>query len=245
MIVLTELQTDLIKEATLVAYPEEMCGVLTKDSFINVKNIAEEPTTKFRMHPLELAKICQSNDVIAIIHSHCRDIRKPEIFDTRTPSLADMEGQKESKIPWLIVATEGETVTPPLQIPRIGNNNYIGRQFIWFINDCYTLVQDFYKFELEIDLPNHKPDRDFKELRYFSNLFDNFVTEYGFEELPIKGTVLQRGDILLVNNLGGVRNHLVVFDGKDLLHQDMLSVKVPLSTFAGRTDCILRYKDLV
>jgi proteasome lid subunit RPN8/RPN11 len=242
MIVLTELQTTLIREAALLSYPNEMCGVLLKESFTPVRNIAEEPAKAFRMHPLELAKICQNESAVAIVHSHCRDIRTPEVFDTRTPSLADMEGQKASKIPWLIVATEGQTVTPPLQIPRIKNNNYVGRQFIWFINDCYTLVQDFYKFELGIYLPNHTPDRDYKELRYFSNLFDNYLTEYGFEELPVKGTTLQRGDLLLVNNLGGIRNHLVVFDGTALLHQDMLSVRVPLSTFAGRTSAILRYR---
>ena len=242
MIVLTELQTTLIREATLLMYPEEMCGVLLKESFTPVRNIAEEPANAFRMHPLELAKICQNESAVAIVHSHCRNIRTPEVFDTRTPSLADMESQKASKIPWLIVATEGQTVTTPLQIPRIGNNNYIGRQFIWFINDCYTLVQDFYQFELKIRLPNHTPDRDFKELRFFSNLFDKFLEEYSFDELPVKETELKKGDILLVNNLGGIRNHLAVFDGESLLHQDMLSVKVPVSTFAGRTASILRYR---
>ena len=244
MIILTELQTNLIKEATLLVYPEEMCGILTKDSFIQVKNIAEEPTKAFRMHPLELAKICKDETILAIVHSHCRNARIPEVFDTRTPSLADMEGQKLGTVPWLIVATEGMSVTTPLQIPRIGNNNYIGRPFIWFIHDCYTLIQDFYKFELGIDLPNHTPEHDFKELRYFSNLFDNFLMAYGFEELEVRGTELKKGDLLLVNNLGGVRNHLAVFDGEALYHQDMLSVKVPSSTFAGRTSAILRYKGL-
>jgi proteasome lid subunit RPN8/RPN11 len=241
MIILTEEQKELIREATLLVYPEEMCGVLLKDSFIPVKNIAEEPDKAFRMHPLELAKICQNNTVIAIVHSHCRNARIPEVFDTRTPSLADMESQKVSNTPWLIVATEGQSVTTPLQIPRIGNNNYIGRPFIWFIWDCYTLIQDYYQFELGINLPNHTPDRDFKDLRFFSNLFDKFLDDFMFDELPIQ-TVLQRGDILLVNNLGGVRNHLVVYDGEALLHQDMLSIKVPLSTFAGRTSAILRYR---
>jgi proteasome lid subunit RPN8/RPN11 len=241
MIILTEEQKELIREATLLVYPEEMCGVLLKDSFIPVKNIAEESDKAFRMHPLELAKICQNNTVIAIVHSHCRNARIPEVFDTRTPSLADMESQKVSNTPWLIVATEGQSVTTPLQIPRIGNNNYIGRPFIWFIWDCYTLIQDYYQFELGINLPNHTPDRDFKDLRFFSNLFDKFLDDFMFDELPIQ-TVLQQGDILLVNNLGGVRNHLVVYDGKALLHQDMLSVKVPLSTFVGRTSAILRYR---
>ncbi len=241
MITLSEKQKEQIKVHTLACYPEEMCGVLTEEAFIPIRNVAENPLKSFALEPESFAVLLLRSNVKAIVHSHCRNIRVPEIFDTRTPSLADLAGQKETKIPWLIVATEGLTVTPPLELPREPSRSYVGRQFIWFMNDCYTLIQDYYHFELNIDLPNHKANKDFKDLRNSEGLFDDFIEEYGFTDLR-KEEVVQNGDIFLVDNAGQRRNHLAVYHNGNLLHQDRLSVAVNPAVFAGRTHRVLRYR---
>jgi len=148
-------QVEKIRVHTLRCYPEEMCGVLVDNDFFPIPNVAENKLMSFALDSEHLAVIASRCKIAGIVHSHCRNIKHPEVFDTRTPSIADLAGQKQSKVPWLIVATEGETVTPPLTIPRTPSNYYIGRPFIWFINDCYTLVQDYYLFELGIALPKN------------------------------------------------------------------------------------------
>jgi proteasome lid subunit RPN8/RPN11 len=238
MIVLTTKQKELITQHTLSCYPEEMCGGLTQDSFIPLTNISEDKTTSFAIGAAEI--LPHLGTFIAIVHSHCRNSRVPELFDTRTPSAADIKGQRKSKLPWLIVCCEGETVTNPLEFPRESSAEYIGRPFIWFVNDCYSLVQDYYKHELGIELPNHKADVDFCDLNKSGYLFENFIVDYKFEE-RYNVEKLVNGELLVLNHGGKFQNHLGIYHNGNVLHQDRLSVEVPLYTFANRINKVLRY----
>lgn len=241
MIVLNAVQKQLIEVHILSEYPKEACGVLTSDYYYPLPNISETPEKSFTPNPVDLALIAKEAKITAFVHSHCRDIRIPEVLDTRTPSLVDIANQKKTNIPWLIFATEGLTVTPPLELPRTPNNNYIGRPFIWFINDCYTLVQDYYQFEFGIMLPDSKPEGDYKDVRHTDGIFDKFIEEYGFGDIDISKTALQNGDLLLVDNAGSRRNHLAIVHDNRILHQDIVSAQVPYTTFFGRTHRYLRY----
>lgn len=234
---LNSVQEDLIRQAALTAYPNEMCGLLTQNSFAECKNVSTDPTKGFAFNPLEFAQYFPK--AIAVVHSHCRASNKPEIFDLRTPSYSDLIGQKRSAKPWLIVGTEGMSVTDPLQIPRIPSNQYLGRRFLWFINDCYSLVQDWYKFELGIELPDHQAKEDYRDLRNFSNLFTDYIQSYGFTEISLGE--ITRGDLLLLDNAGFEDNHLGIFTGTSVIHQDMISTEVPFETFIGRIKKVLRY----
>ena len=237
MIKLNQEQVDAIQVHTLACYPEEMCGGVTKDSFIPFTNASEDKLKSFSITALELL---QAGELTAIIHSHCRDSRVPEVFDTRTPSLADIIGQKESGLPWLIVCTEGISVTIPLEFPRESSSDYIGRPFIWFVNDCYSLVQDYYKHELGIELPNHKANVDFCDLSISGHLFDDYIVEYGFEEWYNTET-LENGNLLVLDYGGKSQNHLGIYHNGNVIHQGMLSVEVPLSTFSHRVHKVLKY----
>lgn len=238
MITLSEEQIKLIEIHTLACFPEEMCGGLTKDSFIPFTNISSDKEHSFSVSSLELVQYIDS--LIAIVHSHCRHVKHPVVFDTRTPSAADIKAQKKSNLPWLIVACEGITVTSPLEIPRQSNNEYIGRPFIWFVNDCYSLVQDYYKYELGIELPNHKANVDFLDLDRNGNLFDSFITEYNFKESSSLVN-LRNGDLVLLDYNGKIRNHLGIYHNGNIIHQDLLSVEVPFETFIGRINKVLKY----
>lgn len=233
----TALQEEKIKEHILRCYPEEACGILTEDDYVPCINIHENPTKAFRFDKLEYA----TNAVAAkaIIHSHTRKLRSLVVFDPRTPSYADTVGQKLSALPWLIYDTEGLTVGIPLQYPRIRSNIYEGRPFLWFISDCYTLVQDWYFYELGVALPDYKLEKDYTEIKHLNDLFTPYIEEYGFVEVPLNK--IQRGDLLLLDNAGFHQNHLGIYDGKNVLHQDMLSVIVPFETFYGRINKVLRY----
>jgi proteasome lid subunit RPN8/RPN11 len=234
---LTQEQVNLVREHTLACHPEEMCGFLTQTSFIPVKNIAKEPLKSFEIAPQDYLQ--HVSETIAIVHSHCRSAKTPEILDLRTPSYADFCTQKGTNLPWLIVSCEGITVSDPIQFPRIPNNNYSNRRFLWFINDCYCLVQDFYQFELGIKLKDYVVNQDYKTIRNLSNLFDDYITDYGFKEVQLEQ--IQEGDLILIDNEGFERNHLGIYTKGKVLHQGMLSALEPFEHFLGRIHIVLHY----
>lgn len=235
MIELNAIQTDKIKAATLAAFPREMCGVLTDDDFIQIDNIHNEPEHSFTMHSLQWGEAV--DQAVAVVHSH---VKKPEHqlgIDTRTPSGKDVKYQKLSGLPWLIVATEGQNVTPPVQIPREPSAKYEGREFIWYINDCFTLVIDYYKFQLDIDLPENVFDAFNDDI---SQVIAEYAEQHGFYDV-MNIDEIQNGDILVLNSLGLQENHLGVYLDGMVLHQMQTSRFDPFKNHIGRINRILRY----
>lgn len=241
MIKLTAKQTQQIKEHTLACYPEEMCGLLVEGEFTPLKNVAENPKKEFRI--LEQDLIPYLGNITAIVHSHCYNSKHPNLLDVRTPSVQDVKQQKISKIPWLIVGTEGQNVLEAIQLPRTKNNTYLGRPFIWYINDCYTLVQDYYWFELGIDLPDAVDNKDYKSTRILNEPFKAYIKEYGFSESTCIDD-MQNGDLILVDSGIASQNHLGIYHEGFILSQETLSIKQPFYNFIGRIHKVLRYVNI-
>lgn len=236
-IILSALQREKINNHTLECYPNEMCGLLTSTDFIPLNNIHKVPQNAFKIDKLEIIKYI--DEIVAIVHSHTRPISQHEIYDLRTPSTKDIEQQQLTNIPWIIVGSEGVTVTEPIQFPRIRNNTYVGRPFMWFINDCYNLLQDWYWFELGIDLPDHTTKLDYFDISKLSDVFDEYYEQYKFEEVPFRR--IQNNDVVILSNSNFNRNHLgIYFDGK-ILHQNQVSIIEPIESFIGRIHKVLRY----
>jgi len=219
-------------------YPNESVGlILQNGDIVPLANISETPEKSFKIDSLELAP--HLGNIGFIWHSHCVDPKKPSIYDARTPSLKDMEQQALSGVPWLIFASDGYDVTDPVQIPRVPSNEYLDREFIWFINDCYTLMQDYYHFELGIDLKQYVL-HDYRNVRKSHSVFNDYINEYGFIELYDLND-LQNGDLFIVDNSGFTENHLVIYHDGKLLHQGLLSCVEPFEAYAGKFKKRLRY----
>lgn len=223
----------------LDCFPQEACGLLTETAFIPCKNVAENPLNSFKI--AETESLPHFGHITGIVHSHCRN-RRTSPFDLRTPSPQDIENQKLSAVPWWIFATDGETILPAVKLPREYNEVLLERPFIWFINDCYSLVQDFYWKTFKIALPNHCSTDSVVSLFQKNDVFSPFIESYGFvytnEKLPSK-----IGDILLLDVFNGVRNHLGVFTGDGVLHQDSISKIESLQHFVNRIHAVLRHKE--
>lgn len=227
-----------IKQIILGNPLEENCGIILKnEEIIELKNISEERSKSFRINPTDIMGF--SGEIAYIWHNHVVNPRRPPILDPRTPSKADLEGQIASGIPWLIFANDTTTVMEPLQIPRIPNNSYLDRPFCWYINDCYTLAQDYYLFELGITLPSGKII-DTNDIRKKNHIFDTYLEEYGFTELKDLND-LQNGDIFIIDNGGLHANHILIYDNGEVLHQDLLSKREPIEAYFGRFKKRLRY----
>ena len=235
---LTPLQSQKIIDATLSAWPLEMCGVCTDDDFIELRNVSDNPQRSFAFDPIEYGRLVES--VTAIVHSHTKSIDEPEIYDLRTPSRKDRLNQRLSGKPWLIVGCEGEVVSEPVKLPRAPSDQYIGRPFMWFINDCYTLVQDYYLFERGISLMDHADEFDWGEGFIFDSLFYDYIEQAGFVEID-RQDGLKNGDLLILSRMGMSDNHLGIYHEGQVLHQEGLSVSVPASVFQNRISRVLRY----
>ena len=229
----------MIAEHIKKNYPNESCGLILKDDdmVIFLENISDNPAKSFKINPSELFPYL--GQIKFIWHSHCVDSRRPTIYDARTPSLMDMEQQKLSGVPWLIYACDGSVVTDAIQIPRTPNNDYLNREFVWFVNDCYTLVQDYYHYELGIDLKEYVL-HDYRDVRKSHAVFNDYINDYGFVELKNLDD-LQNGDLFIVDNSGFTENHLVIYHDGKLLHQGMISCVEPFETYAGKFKKRLRY----
>ena len=227
-----------IETYALEQYPNEMVGIIVSGDFIPLPNSSKDKENSIELLPEHYAQYC--GRIEAVIHSHTCKLRNSPLFDPRTPSKMDMLNQPKTKVPWGIVATDGTDVMSAKFFPRVPNNNYIGREFTWYINDCFTIVQDYYKFELDIEIPNHPYDYDLVEVMRQNYIYDKGYKAAGFIDLQSIEN-LQNGDILVVHqgNLKG--NHLAVVHDGQLLHQDMLSCFIPLNTFTGRIHKVLRH----
>lgn len=237
MIKLTPLQQQKIKEAALACHPFEMCGVCTVDDFIPLDNVSDNPEQSFKFAPLQYGRLI--DQVVCIVHSHTKDIKDAEVYDLRTPSHKDMLNQKRSGKPWLIVGCEGHEVSEPVQIPREPSPDLLGRPFMWYINDCYTLAVDYYKFVLGIDIKLHDDAFNWADIENLNGVFDQYVEAYGFKQVSHENP--QNGDLFVLSVRGMNANHLGIYHEGNLIHQDGISVELPLSVFQTRIARVLRY----
>lgn len=230
---------DEIHKETLFDYPNETCGVIINQEYIRLTNSASNPMESFQLLPEEYVLYV---DCDAIIHSHTMKFGKNYIYDIRTPSRADYLGQIHTDKPWYIVGTDGDTVFPPIKIPRERNNKYLGRNFMWYINDCYTLVQDYYYYEYGISLINHSTDFDFTKRK--TNLFDEYLGLAGFTSRNYLGDI-KDGEIVVISHKGRPASHLGIICGDRILHQDVVSISEPFHYYEGKISMILTHNSMV
>jgi proteasome lid subunit RPN8/RPN11 len=233
-------QKEAIAKAAKACYPEEMCGVLLEDSFICIENTHEDRLNHFRIPAKELVQYL--GGIKAIVHSHTLKQKRPSRLDLRTPSCEDIQAQQQASVPFLIVGTDGTNVLDALQYPKPLGGELLRRPFIWFIHDCYSLVQDYYFNEFGVELPPHKASKDFKDIRDCDDVFEEHILSYGFKrEAKLEG--IKNGDLLLLDGIhGGRRNHLGIYHNGIVIHQKDMSVEEPMEHFVGRIHCRLVYE---
>jgi proteasome lid subunit RPN8/RPN11 len=234
-----------IKEYIISVYPNEMCGFLLKnETFIPCENLAENPTKSFKLNYVKY--IQHKKNLSAILHSHSAKEHKNHLIDIRTPSYVDLINQKKTNLPWGIFGSDGETVTDPIFFPRTPNKNYLKRKFFWHINDCRTLIQDYFLFEFNIEIATNYNYVDLREVEknpsHLKNIFDEVIINENL--IPVtKITELQKGDIFFMKAMQpfGPLTHLGVWTGKKILHQELISKESTYTEIAGRINAIYRH----
>ena len=223
-----------ILEHAKAEVPRECCGLVAvvkgRRRYFPCQNIAETPDEHFVLSGWN--EVEDQGEVIAIVHSH-------PIMNPR-PSTADRVACEKSELPWFIVnpSTEEWGYCEPegFELP------YVGREFVFGVVDCYTLVRDWYAREYGIQLRDYDRRDRFWE-RGESLYIDNFAAE-GFSKIPLKE--VQRGDLILMNLVSPLPNHAAIYMGdQQVLHhvQGRLSSRDLYGGYYGKsTACALRHE---
>ena len=131
------------------ADPKESVGLLInkkgKKIYYPCKNEADN-CDSFILNPVEYLDAKKLGEIIAVIHSHPRT---PPIA-----SQADKVSCEQSNVPWYIVNPKTK------QWGYIEPCGYkapiLGREYVWGITDCWSLIVDWYKEEKGIELLDYE-----------------------------------------------------------------------------------------
>ena len=215
------------KEAALshakIEDPKESVGLLLnvkgKERYYPCNNLSMSSYQCFVLDPEDYVRADNMGEITAIIHSH--PATPP------TPSQADLVGCENSNLPWHIVNPKTE------QWGYCEPNGYkaplLGREWVWGVTDCWSLVRDWYREEKQIELKDYQ--RSMTPEEFLKNpLFEEYATQTGFRELE-PNEALQKGDVLLMSILHPTLNHVAIFLGDMVLHHlaDRLSCREPYS----------------
>jgi len=174
--------------------PRESCGLLASShgniaSYIPCRNIAE--ADHFSIHPEDWSAVEDRAHILGVVHSHPGQTHL-------IPSLHDIDQQIETGLPWYIVCPEtGEW-------RRFGQSPVEGRVFAWGVEDCFSLVSDYFGGLTDfLRWPKFWESTD---------LFRRGIATAGFHERPLDDPAT--GDVLLFSIRGrGVPNHSAVYMG--------------------------------
>jgi len=203
--------------------PKESVGVLLnikgKEKYFPCRNLSMNSNQCFILDPEDYVKADNLGEIIGIVHSH--PTTPPE------PSEADRVSCEHSNLKWYIVNPKTETwgycepcgFKPPLR----------GRQWVWGLQDCYSLVRDWYKQEKNIELKDWQRPTTPEEF-LLNPMFEQCAWRTGFRELRSDEKLIN-GDLLFMSIGSPGLNHVAIFLDGDVLHHlaDRLSCKEPYS----------------
>lgn len=193
---------------------EEVCGFLLYDGMGSLQayptpNVAPSDRDKrWEISSKEQLDFARTGRVFAVYHSHVTD---PHEF-----SLEDLRTSEQAEIPMLLYSKATrkfnyycpEVCKPPLK----------DRQFVFGLQDCVSLVADYYEKEYNFKFPFFVRTPQMIDTG-FPEVAEYYISQ-GFRSVDGKP---QTGDILLISVMNaGFINHVGVYLGSNMvLHQMM------------------------
>jgi len=188
---------------------EEVCGLVvtngTKSKLLKGSNIAQYRHLHFDMDPEVFLRVPEGWEVIASYHSHPSG--------TVTPSEADRVTCEASRLPMYIVSAFNNQHFDLK--PNGYRAPYERRPYVLGVLDCWSLVKDWYRWELGIDVPafdNERQPYSRGESVYVRNIEAAGFVDIG--DMPV-----QHGDLMLIQVGPTGPNHAAIWlEGGRILH---------------------------
>jgi proteasome lid subunit RPN8/RPN11 len=200
MSILTEEIKQKIRYLAGQAYPNECCGFLTEKGLMPIANTSEEPLHFAQIDPKSYA-LAEEEGITFMYHSHAKE---PNF------SKQDIDACKQLNIPFVLYCVESDKFTTAN--PQ-GGDDYVGRDWVYGINDCYGLVRDWYRQERGIILDDFARGEPGETKKEDWNVFCESFESQGFTRLSPHGIKFQAGDVLLMQIASPNPNHLgLIFD---------------------------------
>lgn len=225
----------------LAEYPKEACGLVVADKYLACTNVADEPLQDFKISAVDYMTAKAQGDITCVLHSHPYAKDAKQMSPPEWPSTRDMESWLGNSHPWGIVATEGDGFTRMVWLDDTNPEPLIGREFIHGVNDCYSVVRDWFRRERGITLKNFARGYGWWDMN--KNLYSENFASAGFEEVAVDH--IQIGDVLLMK-IGGAQviHHAAVVTGNNEITHHMfhrLSGKDQLSRWARCIAKVVRF----
>lgn len=225
-------------------YPRESCGLLVNEGgqvvYVPCANIATANEKQFHMNPVDYVAAEMRGEVIGLVHSH------PDV--AAAPSPADLVMCEASELPWHIIAVHKDVDTVrPVAASSFAPSGYrlplLERPFVHGLIDCFTLIRDYYDYELNIKLPNF--EREDGWWNTGQNLYMDQYHLAGFEEA--RGDI-QVHDVIIMQIRALKPNHGGIYVGDTQILHHMYGRLSKRDIYGGylreSTRIILRHKEL-
>lgn len=236
-------------------YPKEACGYILRRYYDGAivyfpcTNKATSPSEHFVIGVEDRCSAEDTGDLMAVVHSH------PDA--PARPSMADRVSCESSGLPWYVlsVGRDESGSVACVDTVRIAPSGYkaplIGREFCHGVLDCFSLLQDYYKEVLDIEIPHF--EREDQWWLKGKNLYLEHYEKAGF--VKVDRHDLQLHDIILMTVLSEVPNHGAVFvgdvpgHGRHMILHHLYNRPSRRDVYGGfwydATYCVLRHKSRV
>lgn len=163
----------------------EICGFVVNGLVFSCENISPNPTKNFTISPADYIKVARQGRIQFVYHSHLSEkdefseFDKTNLYNHKLDGLLYCKGKDSFKTFFY----------------NSYNNKYTGRVFEIGKHDCFSLVRDYYKNELNIHIKDYPRGKDW----YKNNpniINENFVN-CGFEKVE----TIKRHDIIVFDIL--------------------------------------------
>lgn len=192
-------------------YPRESCGLVIvkkgKEKYVPCENKGWGEH-EFSISPSDYAAASDEGEIIKVVHSHPNS--------NPTPSKRDLRNMETSPFNWIII----NPITGEYSEHKSNRNtSLVGKPYIFGEQDCYSLIRDYYKTKLNINLTDY--DRSDARWGAMEGVFSVYEAE-GFTKVGD----LKKHDVVLVDIGVRIPFHFGVYlgDGTVLHHaRDRLS----------------------
>lgn len=229
---------DDVYEHAKESLPNECCGLAViykgKLKYVKCKNLLSGDV--FCIDPEDYVRAEDMGEVVGVCHSH--------INSSASPSEPDIISCNSSHLPWLIVSypTKEFTITEPTGYkPPL-----IGRTFLHGVLDCYSLIRDYYKETLNIELKDYLREPNWWDKEGMDLYETNFRNE-GF--IVVTDGSINEHDVILMQHGSNKVNHGGIYIGDNLILHHSTNRLSSRDVYGGywrkNTRYVIRHKTLL